>query len=231
VALWLLHWIKPNFFSDPHKAAPAGAVFLAVFGLFGYLISAEREARRPFLDKQLTTCSDIAGISVTLATSYAGDEKSWRTADANFWEYYWGRLGMFEDNSLEGRMVQFGEMLRVVEGIFWKNGFANDQSNNARNNLRNVALCVAHTCRGLTQENWSVVPFLIRSPEAEYNDYCQAADLVYFCYCTKYIDKMSQQYCAEICWNHRTKQECDELLHTYNAVRKTAKAGLDEHLA
>ena len=226
-ALWLIRRKEePQFLASLKNATPVGAVFLAIFALFGFLISSEREARRPFLDKQLQTCSEIAGIAGTLATSSAGDEQSWVKADAHFWEYYWGRLGIFEDASLEGRMIQFGDMLLVVEGILWNNEFWDYESTNARHNLRHAALCLAHTCRGLTEKNWSVLPLLIRSPEAKYNEYCQMEDPVYFCYCTKYANKMSQPNCLRICLVHRTQKECDELLQTYNPQQCDRLLGL-----
>jgi hypothetical protein len=174
--LWLLYRIEPNFFSSLSKAAPVGAVFLAIFALFGFLISAEREARRPFLEKQLATCSDIAGIVGTLATATAVDENSWKYAAAKFWSYYWGRLGMFEDISLERRMVQFGNMLIGVENIRGGKGFTDPQSANARSYLQYPALCVAHTCRAQAQVAWSVVPGLIRDPDAKPSQYCGSAD-------------------------------------------------------
>jgi hypothetical protein len=46
--LALLHLIDPNIFSSLQKAAPIGAIFIAIFALFGYLITAERESRRLF---------------------------------------------------------------------------------------------------------------------------------------------------------------------------------------
>jgi len=179
-ALWLLHWIQSDFFSNPGKATPLGAVFLAVFALFGYLISAEREARRPFLEKQLETCSNIAGIVGTLSsTSFAGDRKRWSAANANFWTYYWGRLGMFEDSPLEHRMVQFGDMLIAIEPIVSENEFNDPTSKVVREILQQPSLCVAHTCREQAQVTWSVVPRLILSPEEEQNLYCSNADKAY----------------------------------------------------
>jgi hypothetical protein len=219
-ALWLLHWIEPRLFSRSSRATPVGAVgavFLAVIGLFGYLLSAQREARRPFLEKQLQTCSDIAGIAGTLATTSAVDIKTWATADANFWADFWGRLGMFEDNSLEGRMAQFGDILKVVERtVLWMNEFWDDQSGSAAPDLKQAALCLAHTCRGLVQETWSVVPGLIRSPEEEYNQYCRSADCEYFKYCNQYAGEMSRDNCKTICRKHiNDDQKCDRILHGY----------------
>jgi hypothetical protein len=60
VILILLHSVDANIFSSLQKATPIGAVFVAIFALFGYLITAEREARSKFLEKQLDSCADIA---------------------------------------------------------------------------------------------------------------------------------------------------------------------------
>ena len=48
IVLALLHLIDPNIFSSLQKAAPIGAIFIAIFAVFGYLITAERESRRLF---------------------------------------------------------------------------------------------------------------------------------------------------------------------------------------
>jgi hypothetical protein len=172
LSLWLLYRHDPKTLSKSNESklnefAPIGAVFLAIFGLFGFLISAERQARVPFLDKQLASCADIADIVGTLATTSIEDE-TWKAYDAKFWVYYWGRRALFEDRSLEDRMEQFVDFLKIVEN--------KQTTREARNSLQQSALCVTHTCKGLARVAWSVVPGLIRSPEAEPDPHCAKAD-------------------------------------------------------
>jgi hypothetical protein len=76
----------------------------------------------------------------------------------------------------------------------------------------NRHLIEVHTCRGLAQENWSIVPGLIRSPEAEYNQNCQKADPVYFKYCKRPDDQIPRINCMNICRKHKTKSECTKKL-------------------
>jgi hypothetical protein len=117
---------------------------LAIFALFGYLILAEREARLPFLEKQLESCSVVAKIAGTLATTrdlFTQDDKaSWAAADATFWAYYWKRLEVFEDQPLGGRVVQFGQLLQKAEVVFHATkDFSDPQSVRYTN-------CFAATC-------------------------------------------------------------------------------------
>jgi hypothetical protein len=168
IVLILLHSIDRDLFSSAKRVAPIGAVFVAIFALFGYLISAERECRSKFLERQLDSCTDIAEAVGTLAT--VGDKSLWNSAHDKFWAYYFGRLGVFENDLLEKRMVQFGDLLTT--------GY----------NLREPALCVAHTCRGQAQASWSVVPGLIRADLGP-DEHCDGMD--------ESMDKTFAQFCRE----------------------------------
>src|SRR6516162_6173683 len=108
VILVMLHSVDSDIFFSLEKATPIGAIFLAIFALFGYLITAERESRSKFLEKQLDICADIAEIVGTLATQASSEE--WLKAFNKFWSYYWGRLGVFENTEIERRMVEFGDV-------------------------------------------------------------------------------------------------------------------------
>jgi hypothetical protein len=146
-ALLLLHWIDHNLLTSLEKAAPIGAMFIAIFALFGYLISAQREARRPFLEKQLQACAEIADTVGTLANE--GDPSLSTAAYKKFWAYRWGRLSMFEDPLLEQNMDEFNDIL-------WMSFNSGDKLD-----LHQPALSVARTCRAQAQVAWSVVPGLM----------------------------------------------------------------------
>ena len=165
IVLALLHLIDPNIFSSLQKAAPIGAIFIAIFALFGYLITAERESRRLFLEKQLESCADIAETVGVLATE--GDIKLWNSQKNKFWAYYWGRLGVFETSSLEQRMVEFGDLLYNPNTEF--------ESHNPGKtiDLHEPALCIAHTCKTQARQWWSVLPGLIR-PDVQNDQWCNS---------------------------------------------------------
>lgn len=149
-ALLLPHWVAHDFLTSLGTAAPIGAIFIAIFALFGYLISAQREARRLFLEKQLEACAQIAETVGTLATE--SDRYLWNSAYQKFWANRWGRLSMFEDPVLENNMVEFNDIL------WWSAYSPADHVD-----LHQPALCVARTCRAQAQVAWSVVPGLVSS--------------------------------------------------------------------
>ena len=171
VILVMLHSVDSDIFFSLEKATPIGAIFLAIFALFGYLITAERESRSKFLEKQLDSCADIAETVGSLATqgnslatqgnspATQEDSKEWQKTYDKFWSYYWGRLGVFENTELETRMVEFGDVLWNVQ----------------RFELHHPALCIAHTCKAQAQASWSIVPGLIRFSEQE-DAYCTDLD-------------------------------------------------------
>ena len=137
-AIYFLHLIDEYFFGSLRTAAPLGAVFVAIVGLFAYLISAEREARRPFLDKQLEDCVRLAEAAAKLPTSPGTD------AHLTNWEDAWNRLSIFSDANLESIHSKFVYLDEHHSG-----------------NMRDNALCVARMCRVMVHAPWSVIPGLV----------------------------------------------------------------------
>jgi hypothetical protein len=168
IILVLLHSVDSDIFSSLQKASPIGLIFVAIFALFGYLITAERDSRGKFLEKQLDSCADIAE-TVGILASVGDDNSLWIQNKDKFWSYYWGRLGVFENSLLEGRMVQFGDLL-------W---------DTKRFNIRKPALCIAHTCKAQARESWSVVPGLIRA-DVQDDLSCQFLDEKFEEFCRTY---------------------------------------------
>jgi hypothetical protein len=173
LALLLLHWVDPDLFKSLEKATPVGAIFIAIVALFGYLISAQREARRPFLEKQLQACAEIADTVGTLATE--GNPSLWTAAYNKFWADRWGRLSMFEDPVLEQNMVEFNDIL-------WMS--ANSPGDHV--DLHQPALCVARTCRAQAQVAWSVVPGLVSSGLND-DASCDALHSYFRKFCGRYV--------------------------------------------
>jgi hypothetical protein len=165
-ALWFLHSPGQDIFASIHTWAPIGAVCLAIFGLFGYLITAQREARGPFLDRQLDSCAEIADTAAKLAFLPNGKRRD--DAWDKFWAYHWGRLGMFENPLLAKVMQEFVDLM-------WGQG----------GDLHEPALCVAHICRLEVQASWAVVPGLIRPTQLQNDPHCNALDKAFKSFCLK----------------------------------------------
>jgi Molybdopterin-binding domain of aldehyde dehydrogenase len=138
------------------KVTPIGGFFVAIFGLFGYLISAERGERQPFLDKQLDSCAALAKSVGTLASAEVG-LSSWNRARQSFKEYYWGGIVVFEDTTLKKRLEQFNKLLSHNDAIYYGPG-----ARGGYTDLHEAAGCVANTCKAQAHVSWSVVPGLLR---------------------------------------------------------------------
>jgi hypothetical protein len=188
----MLHSVDSDIFFSLEKATPIGAIFLAIFALFGYLITAERESRSKFLEKQLDSCADIAETVGSLATqgnSLATQGNSPATQgnspatqgnspatqgnspatqeDSKEWQKTYDKFWSY----YWGRLGVFENTeleTRMVEfgDVLW---------NVQRFELHHPALCIAHTCKAQAQASWSIVPGLIRFSEQE-DAYCTDLD-------------------------------------------------------
>jgi hypothetical protein len=67
------------------------------------------EARRPFLEKQLTLYTEASIAAATIATS--NDAAAIAKAKTRFHELYWGELALVEDSPVEQAMMGFGRGL------------------------------------------------------------------------------------------------------------------------
>jgi hypothetical protein len=162
IVLALLTWVHADLFESLHKTAPIGTVFIAVFALFGYLITAERNSQRAFLDKQLETCVKISETLGILATESG---LPWEKAYKKFWSDYLGPLGVFEDDTLETKIVKFKDLLSFK------------LQHETHYPLYDYVFCIAHVCRVQTQASWSVMPGIVR-PDlfVKADHYCKRLD-------------------------------------------------------
>jgi hypothetical protein len=104
------------------------------------------EARKPYLERQLTLYTEATQSAAILATS--SDPDIIEKARQRFWELYWGELAMVENgglNAIEGgveaAMVMFGECLN--RGC-------------SQSELQPLALRLAHACRDSLAASWDV---------------------------------------------------------------------------
>jgi hypothetical protein len=143
--LLLLYVANKNFFRSLVTASPLGAVFVAMFGLFGYLITAERETRRPFLEKQLDGCVKLAEAAEALVASAELEERS--RASKRFWVEVWD-LAIFSNDELERAIKDFGDLERLKG-----------------DDLHDAARCVERMCRVMVHASWPVLPGLVRDKQ------------------------------------------------------------------
>ena len=124
-----------------------------LWGATSFLITAriqaetrQLEARKPFLDRQLTLYTEATQNAAILATS--NDPDAIAKARQRFWELYWGQLAMVENGGLsakeggvEAAMVAFGQCLN--------RGCPQPE-------LQPLALRLAHACRDSLAVSWGV---------------------------------------------------------------------------
>ena len=84
----------------------------AGWAIVSYFHNKSVEYKKTFNDRQL---------DVVLATAQAvgklvgaSNEDEWKGACATFWELYWGRLVIFEDDTVAGAMVELGRKLNAT---------------------------------------------------------------------------------------------------------------------
>jgi hypothetical protein len=122
------------------------AVGSLLWGVTSFLITSriqaetrQLEARKPFLERQLTLYTKATQNAAILATS--SDPDANEAARQIFWELYWGELSMVENRGVESAMVAFGKCLN--KGC-------------SQPELQPLALNLAHACRDSLAESWGV---------------------------------------------------------------------------
>jgi hypothetical protein len=129
-----------------------GLVAAGIYTLFQYFDAKEKDratlqlqiattelaAKQAFNSKHLELCAQAAGDAGTLATSK--DESKKRLAKDDFWQLYWGPLGIVEDSEVASAMVSFGHCL---EGTC-------DQP------IEFQALKLAHACRAEVSKDFQI---------------------------------------------------------------------------
>jgi hypothetical protein len=102
------------------------------------------EARKPFLDRQLTLYFETAGITGQLAT-LEKDIQKWKDADQRYQELYWSLLSTVENTEVQTAMVNFATAL---------DGYRTVRTLKSEVQLR--ALCLAHAIRDSIRSTWTV---------------------------------------------------------------------------
>lgn len=107
----------------------------------------QREARKPFLERQLALYIEAAQMASRIATSTDVQERD--AAIARFRELYWGDLAVVEDAKVAASMVAFrNELERALE--------RRPHEPLVGTGLERAAIAIAHACRDSIQKSWDV---------------------------------------------------------------------------
>jgi hypothetical protein len=99
------------------------------------------EARKPFLDRQLTLYTEATKVAAIIATS--DDPAQLATSRQRFLELYWGELSLVENRGVETAMVNFRNCLISKDAC-------------SKDDLQRASLNLAHACRESLAESWGV---------------------------------------------------------------------------
>jgi len=130
-----------------------GAVGSFVWGVFVWRrtqkerhVNAKREARKPFLDKQLLLYSEVTAVTSRIATLSDGEDL--KKCKQRFWELYWGELAMVENKRVEDAMVKFGRALI--------------ENPSGQVSLQQLSLQLADCCRHSLAKSWGAKAWVNR---------------------------------------------------------------------
>src|SRR5665213_2681742 len=139
----------PGFDRIFKVATAAGALLTAIWGIWQYVDTAQRDAAKPFLAERLADCvaasSAAALIAAPVDASKQGEQQD------TFWRLYWGPLAIVEDTDVESKMVNFGRLLRFHADEL-KAGTPIDGGTVSL--LTQAALQVSHACRAMVSSDF-----------------------------------------------------------------------------
>jgi len=115
-------------------------------GITQYKATSARTAMAPFLEKQLSTYSNILKVVGELSASTNSSVFQAKVVD--FWALYYGPLALVEDYQVEAAMVSFGELLNEPN--------IDIEDPKFRNELTQRSLNLAAACRSSISKSWSL---------------------------------------------------------------------------
>lgn len=126
-------------FWDLLVKACAAAAFVVPVSV-GYLLSirtADLEAKKPYLEKQLAACIAAADAAARVATA---ESKDIPAAITTLDRAFWGSLAIFDNRDIATAMTK----LRAAT------------EERPRPDLRPLSEAVAHRCKDLTRASWAI---------------------------------------------------------------------------
>jgi hypothetical protein len=116
------------------------ALLVSAYTIYSSVRSYYIELKKPYLEDLAEACGNISEIAarISRSDSYPADKVE------DFWSYYWGRLVLFEDNNLAGKMVDHKNVLETI-----------NPSNYAENKLQleRRAYAISGACRDLIKRS------------------------------------------------------------------------------
>jgi len=102
------------------------------------IATTEFSAKQAFNSKHLELCAQAAGDAGTIATTK--DPSKRRLAQEDFWQLYWGPLGIVEETGVANAMVAFGQCIEY-----------------SCEDAKMLALKLAHACREEVSKDFHIV--------------------------------------------------------------------------
>ena len=124
------------------------ALLVSSYAVYSLVRSSYIELKKPYLENLAEACGNISEIAarISRSESYPANKVE------DFWSYYWGRLVLFEDNNLIGKMVAYKKVLETI-----------NPSNYSERKLQleQPAYAISGACRDLIKESWklSIAPW------------------------------------------------------------------------
>ena len=128
------------------------AVVAVAIGLFQYYHTSRGEFLKPIREKQLQLYVDASAAAATLATA-PQDSDEWKKANFDFLRLYYGPLAMFEDYRHQ-QTSQNPDQVTVEQAMIAFKKCLDDPSCSGSNDMYNLSLALAHTCRVSLGTSW-----------------------------------------------------------------------------
>ena len=108
------------------------------------LVEAQREAKKPFYEKQLALYLEATNVTSRISTPISEEDKN--AAIVRFGQLYWGQLVLVEDQKVATAMIAFKKALENTT----------DSEEEKAENLKRKTIELARKCRESLKESWEV---------------------------------------------------------------------------
>jgi|SRR6185369_7676268 len=155
-------------FDGPIKLLQGFAIAVGIFATLWQYISnsshereeAAREYQKSYYQAQMNVYAEAVDATAVLSTTT--DSSEYSKARGKFFQLFWGRMTMFENKCVEGRMVEFRKLLLKFELKDYSRVAFPDACSSLictydtvdQVTLRKASLKLAHECRTYTIRTW-----------------------------------------------------------------------------
>ncbi|WP_341368431.1 hypothetical protein [Yoonia sp. BS5-3] len=138
------------------------AVIGLIAGIFQFIHVQSIAAATPFLQKKLLWCEEAVDTAARIATSETPEQPDLQ----RFWQLYWGKMGLIENETVKAAMIRFGASLTALDLSYQSPDAANSDdakafapenviANASEDSLQDQSLALAHACRDELSREWS----------------------------------------------------------------------------